>query len=125
MPVNPARIPMMTTDGVVLSRVDTVLRAAHPNATDEGDQEIEMFFDSDADADVLLDERWNWKKTAGRIHEAVEVDASFGFGTLIAVAPTVPNLTVQDSSRSLNVVAKVRAFAADYTIERHSIELLG
>lgn len=116
---------MMTTDGIVLSRVDTALRAAQPNATDEGDQEIEMFFDSEADAGVLLDERWNWKKTVGRIHEAVEVDTGFGFGTLIAVAPAIPVLTVQDPSRNLNVVAKVRAFAADYTTERYSIEVLG
>lgn len=125
MPALPARIPLMTTDGVVLSRVDSALRAANPNAVDDGDSEIEMFFDSETDGAVLLDERWNWQKTVGRIHEAVEVDTSFGFGTLIAVAPAIPNLNVLDSSRNLIVVAKVRAYASDYTIERHSIELLG
>ena len=116
---------MMTSDGVVLSRVDTALRAAHPNAVDQGATEREYFFDSEADTAVMLDEYWNWRKTPGRIHEAIEVDATFGLGTSIAITPAVPQMTVVDDSRSINVLARVRAFAADYTIERHSVELLG
>lgn len=125
MPANPARIPMMTTDGVVMSRVDTALRTAHPNAQDEGNQEREYFFDSEADTNAMVDELWNWRKTPGRIHEAVEFDTATGLGTTIALTPAVPLATVVDETRGLNVTARVRAFAADYTKERYSAELLG
>lgn len=125
MPATPSDIAKYTVDGVALSKVDVDLRAAHPNAVDLGDKEIEMFFDSEVDAQVLLDERWNWLKTAGRIHEAVEVESSFGLGTTKAVTPTIPTMTVIDAKRNLNATAKVRAFVADYTTERHSVELLG
>lgn len=115
----------MTTDGVQLSRVDTSIRVADPNAVDEGGSEIEMFFDTDADAGTLLDERWNWRKTRNRIHEAVEVETGFGLGTTVAVVPAVPRMTVQDDSRNLNQTVNIRAFAVDYTKERYSLELLG
>lgn len=125
MPADPSRIAQYTVDGVVLSRVDTVLRAAFPDAVDMGDQEIEMFFDSPADADVVLTERWNWQKTAGRLHEAVEVEASLGLGTIVPLTPAVPQMTVVDEKRGIGAVAKVRALASDYSTERHSVELLG
>lgn len=117
---------MMTSDGVVLSRVDTALRALQPNAADEGGEEREYFFDSEADTNVLVDEYWNWRKTVGRPHEAVEIEATtVAFGSTVALTPAVPQFTIVDDSRGINVLTKLRAFAADYTIERHSLELLG
>jgi hypothetical protein len=125
MPASPARIPMMTSDGVVLSRVDAALRAVHPNAVDEGGTEREYFFDSEADTAVLVDEYWNWRKTPGRPHEAIEVEVGLGLGTTTPVAPAVPQLLVTDADRSLAGLLKVRAFAVDHGIDRHSVEVLG
>ncbi len=117
---------MMTSDGVVLSRVDTALRALHPNAVDEGGEEREYFFDSEADTAVMVDEYWNWRKVPGRPHEAVEIEATtVAFGSTVSLTPAVPQFTAIDDSRGMNTVLKLRAFAADYTIERHSLELLG
>lgn len=124
MPANPARIGMMVNDGIVESRVDATLRTNRPNAIDEGSEEREMFFDSEADTDAMVDEYWNWRKTPGRIHEAVEIEIVTGIGST-AVTPAVPKMTAVDAERGINVAANIRALAADYTIERISIELLG
>src|SRR4051812_25184486 len=125
MPASPARIPMMTSDGVALSRVDSALRTAQPNASDENGTEREYFFDTQADTDAMIDEYWNWRKTPGRVHEAVETDSGFGLGTTVAVSPAIPQFTVVDDGRGINALARVRAFAVDYTKERYSVELLG
>lgn len=125
MSATPARIALALSDGVMLTRSDAAIRTLHPNAIDTGETEREMFFDTAADADVLLDELWNWRKLAGRLHEAVEVDSSLGLGTTVPVAPTVPYMTVIDEDRAINAQAKIRAFAVDYGTERYSVELLG
>lgn len=125
MPASPARIPLMTSDGIVLSRVDLAVRAAHPNAADASGSDREFFFDNEADQAALLDEYFNWRKQPGRIHEAVEVEATFGLGISIALTPAIPQVNALDDGRGLNVFAKIRAYAADYTTERFSLELLG
>jgi hypothetical protein len=125
MVATPARIAMMTTDGVVISRVDAALRVAHPNAADEGSTEREYFFDDETDTAVMVDEYFNWRKAPGRPHEAVEFGAGLGLGTIVAVTPAVPQATVIDESRGIGSVCKVRAFAVDHGKDRYSVELLG
>lgn len=125
MPATPARIAKSTVDGVALSRVDPALRAANPDAVDEGSSEIEMFFDDPADADVLLDERWNWRKQIARPHEAVEVEETLGLGTTQAIVPTIPQFTIRDASRGIDAQVKARAFVADHRVDRYSVELVG
>lgn len=126
MSATPARIAICLNDGVVLSKVDTTIKTNHPNAEDDGDNEIEMFFDSSADAQVLLDERWNWKSTAGRPREQIELDSSFGLGTTVAIAPAVPKFTITDDDRGIAAVScMTRAYSIDYNVERYAIELVG
>lgn len=125
MAATPARIAKSTVDGVALSRVDAALRAEHPDAIDDGSAEIEMFFDDPVDADLLLEERWTWRKQVGRIHEAVEVSDSLGLGTTVPVVPAVPQFQVRDAKRLIDTTAKTRAFVADHQADRYSVELLG
>lgn len=123
MSATPARVALLLNDGVVLSKVDATIKTAHPNAEDQ-DGEYEMFFDNSADGQVLIDERWNWKSTAGRAREQIELDTSFGLGTTVAVTPAVPTFTVTDAIRGINLVpCKTRGYSIDYNTERYAIEL--
>ena len=125
MPASPARIALSLNDGVVLSKADPAIKTTHPNAVGE-EQEIESFFDTAADAQVLLDERWAYKSVAGRPHEQIEVNSSFGLGTQVALTPAVPRITLTDEDRGMaGVSTMVRAYAIDYNNERYAVELLG
>jgi hypothetical protein len=123
MPATPARIALSLNDGVLLSHADAAIKTAHPNAVGD-DTEIESFFDDEADAQVLFDERWNWKSAAGRVRQMIEVASSFGLGTTVAVTPALPTITITDEIRAIsNVVAMVRAYAIDYNTDRYAVEL--
>lgn len=125
MAATPARIAISLNDGVLLSRVDATVKANDPGATSD-DSEIESFFDTAADAQVLLDERFNWKSVGGRPHDQVEFDSTLGLGTTQAITPAAPTITITDASRNIAAtVAKIRAYAIDYTTERYAVEIVG
>lgn len=125
MPATPARIALSVSDGIVLAKATPQIKTDHPNAVSD-DSEIESFFDTAADAQVLLDERWAWKSAAGRPREQIELDSSFGLGTLVAVTPTLPTITITDEARAIIAdVCMVRAYSIDYTSERYAVELAG
>ena len=118
-----ARIALSLNDGVLLSKVDANIKASHPNATGD-DNEVETFFDLAADAQVLLDERWNWKSAAGRPREQIEVDSDFGLGTTVAVTPALPKMKISDDTRTIPPTdAMVRAYSVDYNTDRYAVEL--
>lgn len=126
MPATPSRIAISLNDGIVLSKIDAAIKANHPNAEDSGENEIEMFFDNSADAQVLLDERWNWKSAAGRPREQIEIDSTFGLGTLIPVTPAVPRFTITDSDRGIAAaLCMARSYSLDYNTDRYAVELAG
>lgn len=100
MPATPARIALSLNDGVLLSKADATIKANHPNAVEQ-DNEIESFFDSEADAQVLLDERWAWRSAAGRFREAIEIDSDLGLGTIIPVTPALPTILIYDEARGI------------------------
>lgn len=123
MPATPARIALSLNDGVLLSKVDAALKGNHPNAVSE-DNEIESFFDTQADAQVLLDERWAWRSAIGRAREQIEMDSAFGLGTTIPVTPALPKITITDERRSIvGVAMMVRGYAIDYNTDRYAVEL--
>lgn len=118
-----ARIALSLNDGVLLAKVDATLKANHPNAVSE-DSELETFFDTAADAQVLVDERWAWKSAVGRAREMVEFDSSFNLGTTVPVTPAVPTMTLTDEARGIYAQsAKIRAYSIDYNTERYAVEL--
>lgn len=125
MVATPARIALSVNDGVLLTKADPTIKDNNFNAVSD-DNEIEAFFDDPVDAQVLLDERWNWKSVAGRPHEQIEFDSSLNLGTTVAVTPAAPTVTISDADRAiLAVVTKVRGYAIDYTTERYAVELVG
>ena len=124
MSADPARIAKFSNDGIVISRVDDAIKAKYPNAEDFGTSEIEMFFRNQADADAMLDEKWNALKVANRVHEGVEITQDLGLGTTIQLSPVVPRLQTIDESRGIDASLAVRAFVQDMTTDRYSIELL-
>lgn len=123
MPADPQRIAQFVVDGQVLSRVDPLLKQTYPGASEL--PEIEMFFDDIADAEALLEERWAWQRQAGRPREAVEFEDTLGLGTSIPLVPAVPQFTVIDESRSIDTIAIVKAYAADFNTDRYAVELTG
>jgi hypothetical protein len=118
----PADIAKYTTDGKVITSSNAPLKAAHPEAEDIV-EEIEMFFDTEADAQVLLDEKLVLRSRLGGLHEGVEVDESLGLGTTVPIAPTVPCYRFVDAMRGIDRVARVRAFAYESGTDRYSVEL--
>jgi hypothetical protein len=126
MPATPTRIAISLNDGVVLSKIDSTIKSSHPNAEDAGGSEIEMFFDNPADAQVLLNERWDWRSVAGRPHEQVELDSSLGLGTVIPVTPAAPQFEITDAVRGIvSADCIVSAYSVDYNTERYAVEVMG
>lgn len=123
MPADPSRIAQFTVDGVLLSKVAPLIKTTYPGANEQ--REIEMFFDSAADGQVLLDERWAWQSKANRIREAVELDVGLGLGTAVPLTPALPQFTVIDESRDISTSAIVKAYAANFDTDRYAVELIG
>lgn len=124
MTATPADVARYTQDGFVLTAEDPAIKAAFGDAQDGGDREIEMFFDTVADAQLMLDERFALLSQASPIHEGIEVEESLGLGSDIPIAPVVPAVTVVDDTRAINTVARVRAYAYSGDTDRYSVEVL-
>lgn len=124
MPASPADIAKYTTDGTVITASSTTIRDAHSDAEDLGGEEIEMFTDSIADGQILLDERFALRSQLAAIHEAVEVETSLGLGITIAIAPTVPCFRLVDEKRSMDKTVRTRAYAHETGSERFSVEVI-
>jgi hypothetical protein len=120
----PADIAKYTVDGVVITNENAALRAAHPEATDRLDSPIEMFFDSVADGQAMLDEKFALLSTLNPAHEGIEIEDNLRLGQDIAIAPTVPCFRIVDDERELDVVARTRAFAYETGDDRFSLELI-
>lgn len=125
MVATPARIALSLNDGVVLSKTDAALKADHPNAV-SADTEIEMFFDTASDAQVLLDERWAWRSAPGRPKEQIELSADLGLGTTTPLTPALPTFTIADETRGIRgAVCAVRGFSIDHNTDRYAVEIVG
>jgi hypothetical protein len=120
----PDDIARYTNDGVVLTALDLPLRANHPDAVDGGNEELEMFFDNPADAEVLLAERFDLLSQVSALHEGIEVSESLGLGSSVPIAPNVPCFTIVDESRGISKVARTRAYVYEAAGDRYSVEVL-
>lgn len=120
----PADIAKFTSDGVLITISDASILTNHPEAYDQADQEIEMFFDSAADATILLQERFDILSQLSPEHEAVVVDESLLLGSDVAVTPTIPCFRAVDEDRDLDKVLRMRAYAYETGADYFSIELM-
>lgn len=120
----PADVAKYTRDGLVITSENLALKAAHQEAINLGDEEIEMFFDTAADGQAMLDEKLALRSKINPLHEGVEVEESLGIGVSIAISPVVPNFRFIDEAREIDKVARTRAFAYETGSDRYSVELL-
>lgn len=123
----PADIAKYTNDGIVVTTnaaAGAAIKAAHPDARDFGDSEIEMFFVSDVHAQAMLDERFAILSTIDPLHEGIEVEEALGLGVTIPLAPTVPSFRVVDDSRGIDKTVRTRAYVHDLGTDRFSLEVL-
>jgi hypothetical protein len=124
MTATPADVARYTQDGVVVSQEDAALRANHPDAIDGGNNELEMFYDDPADADIILAERFDLLSQVSALHEGIEVNESLGFGASVAISPTVPCFRVIDAVRGIDTVARTRAYVYEAAGDNYSVEVL-
>lgn len=124
MPATPADIAEYTSDGVVITASTPAILASHPEAIDQGDHEIEMFFDSAADAAVVLAETFGILSQLNPLHEAVVVEESLGLGSTIPLTPTTPCFRVIDEERNIDTTLRTRAYAYEAGSDHYSIELV-
>lgn len=124
MTATPSDIAKYTSDGVVIQATDAAIDAAHPDAKESGDGEIEMFFDSDFASQVVLDERFALLSQISALHEGIEVSDSLGLGVDIPLGPSVPCFRVVDASRGIDTVARTRAYVYEAGNDHYSVEVL-
>lgn len=124
MTATPSAVARYTRDGIVLTKQDTTIRDTQRDAQTTGDTEIESFYNSQADAQVVLNEIWATFSKLSPLHEGIEVSESLGLGTTIPLSPNVPCFTVVDEERGINTLARTRAFSYDTGAESFSVEVL-
>lgn len=126
MPANPADIGKFTTDGVVITvpllQADSDAIAADNIDARYTETPIEMFYDTAADTQAMLLERFGYLSRVGPLHIGVEVAEAIDLGGAIAITPTVPAFTLVDGETVTNV--RTRAYAQDMTTDRFSIEVI-
>ena len=120
----PADIAKYTKDGVVITNENAALRAAHNEADDRLGSPIEMFFDSVADGQAMLDEKFALLSKINPAHEGIEVEENLRLGQDIPIAPSVPCFRIVDEEREIDTVARVRAYAYETEQDRFSIEVI-
>lgn len=128
MTASPADVALYRNDGRLVASPDKAtsdaLKAAHIDAQNGGDSVIEMLWDNADHAQTILDERFDYVGAIDPLHEGIEVDESLKLGTDVPVAPVVPSFTVVDETRSIDTVCRTRAYAADISSDRYSVEVL-
>lgn len=120
----PADIAKYTVDGVVISAINTPLRDAHAEAEDRIDNPIEMFYDTVADGQAMLNEKFALLSQVNPAHEGIEIEQSLGLGQTIPIAPSVPCFRLVDEERNLDVVGRLRAYAFETEQDRFSLEVM-
>jgi len=129
MAATPSDIARYTTDGVlVIAPVDpavsAAIAAAHIDARNGIDDEIEMFYDVAADAQTALNEIFGYLSQVNPAYLAVELEDTLSLGTDIPLAPRIPTITVADVDAGVSLPLRVRAFSAEMGTDRYAVELM-
>lgn len=125
MPALPSDIAKYTSDGVLITLQDEAIKTADPNASNTGDNDIDMFFDDPADAQVVAEELFSFLSLVGRPHEAVEIEDSLGLGSTVPIFPLAPRASIRDDTRQIDTVAIIRAYSFDMDSDAYALELIG
>lgn len=125
MPALPSDIARYTSDGVLITLQDEAIKTADPNASNTGDNAIDMFFDDPDDARVVAEELFSFLSFAGRPHEAIEIEDGLGLGSTTAIFPLAPRASIRDDTRRIDTVAIIRAYSFDMDSDAYALELIG
>jgi len=124
MAASPVDIARFTKDGVVITVADEDIRDDHPDAVDEREVEIEMFFTQPSDGQAMLAEKHALRANVHPVHLGVEVDERLDLGGAIPLTPTVPCFQAVDALQDISVVARLRALAYELGQDRFSVEVI-
>ncbi len=83
-----------------------------------------MFYDTAANAQIMLDEKFLYVSQANPPHVGIEIYEDISFGEDIPIAPSTPCFTLLDEDGGLSVLARTRAYAHDTGTDRFSLEML-
>jgi len=124
MPALPADIAKYTTDGVVVTASNPAIKTSFSDAQDGGEVEIEMFYDTEADAQWALNERFAIVSQIAPPHMALEIAETIALGTDIPIAPQAPCLRVIDAESGIDDTLRVISYAYEMNSDRYSIEVM-
>lgn len=126
MTATSARIRLCIRESEFATASDAAVLAARPDAKPNGsdDEAIPSFFNSTADAQIMLNERFAFQKSE-RGHEAAEADTPLSIGSGVAITPVLPKAKMVDVDRPLDQLMILRGMAVDFETDRNSIEADG
>ena len=103
---------------------NATILANRPEAQDGYAKVIESFFDSVADAQVLLNERAVVLQ-ADRSHEAIETVEAYRIGVNLTVVPNLPRARAIDQTNGFDKTMLIKGLAIDLGTDRNSLEVIG
>lgn len=120
----PARIRRVRREATFARFTNSATLVVRPDAQDGYAAVREGFWDTAADAQVIVNE------LAGvlgvdRKHEAVETDSPFGLGSAIALTPRVPRARLIDREAEFDRTMLIKGVSIDLGTGRNSIEAMG
>lgn len=125
MPANDDDVARYTSDGIVLTATRKQVLLRDSNAIDGGSPERLTFFDDEAGGQAMLEEAFGFLSAMGRVHEAVELGDSLGFGSVVPLWPAAPTCRVVDDLRGIDTTCIVRAYSFDMSSDSYAVELVG
>lgn len=120
----PARIRRVIRDCEFARVSNGSVLVQRPAANDGFASVREGFFDSAADAQVLLNELAT-QLIADRRREAIETDSPFQLGAGVDLTPAIPTARCIDKSNGFDRVMTIKGVAIDLGTDRNSIEVVG
>lgn len=127
MPVvtaTPARIRRVSREGEYARSSNGAILIANPDAKDGFSEVSQTFFDTQADAQVLLTEKAA-SLMAQRLHLGAEIKTPLDLGFAIAITPVLPRIRFRDRASELDVTLMAKGTALDLHTGRNSIEAVG
>jgi hypothetical protein len=120
----PARIRRVRRESSFARYTNAAMLAIRGDAQDGYSSVIEGFWDTAADAQVLLNERATVLGVERR-REAIETETPFGLGSAIALTPRVPRVRAINRETEFDRIMLIKGVSIDLMTGRNSIEALG
>lgn len=120
----PARIRRVRREASFARYTNPAMLALRGDALDGYGSIIESFWDNDADAQLILNERAAIVGVERR-REAIETETPFGLGSAIALTPRIPRVRLIDRASEFDRVMMIKGVSIDLGTGRNSIEAIG